>query len=120
MRIITTLVLTSVAAFAQQAELKAPKEVSPGVYEVGSIKLDKNARNVKVPAKVNMVDGLIEYLMVTPKGATHESVLASEAEPQDLHMAMLLLGAKGMTAQAKGSKAPERIDAEYLAKAPKP
>jgi hypothetical protein len=120
MRIITSLVLTAAAtALAQQpAELKAPKEVSPGVYEVGSIRLDKNTRSIAVPAKVNMVDNLVEYLMVTPKGATHESVLVSEAEPQDLHMAMLLLGAKGMV-QAKGGKAPERIDAEYLAKAPK-
>jgi hypothetical protein len=106
------------AAFAQQpAEFKAPKEIAPGVFEVGVVKLDKNTSTVTVPAKVNMVDGLVEYLMVTPQGAVHESVLVSDAQPQDVHMAMLLLGAKGM-AQDKTGKAPERIDAEYLAKAP--
>lgn len=121
MRTIPALILFSAsAAFSQQpAEFKAPKEISPGVFEVGLVKLDKNTSTVSVPAKVNMIDGLVEYLMVTPLGSLHESVLVSEAQPQDLHMAMLLLGAKGM-AQDKdqAAKAPERIDAAYLAKAP--
>jgi hypothetical protein len=97
---------------------KAPKEVAPGVFEIGAVRLDKNTGTVTFPAKLNMDDGLVEYLMVTPQGPVHESVLVSEVQPQDVHMAMLLLGAKGM-AQPKDGKAPERIDAEYLAKAPK-
>lgn len=120
MRIIPALLLfaATTAIAKPPAEFKAPKEIAPGVFEAGSVKFDKNTRTVTVPAKVNMVDGLVEYLMVTPDGAVHESVLVSEAQPQDVHMAMLVLGAKGM-AQDKNAKVPERIDAEYLAKAPK-
>ncbi len=101
---------------AAPADFKAPKEIAPGVFEVGAVRLDKSVGTVTFPARVNMVDGLVEYLLVSPEGAKHESVLVSEAQPQDVHMAMLLLGAKGMTTDAK---APGRIDAEYLAKAPK-
>jgi hypothetical protein len=118
-KISALLFFAAAVAFGQKpADFKAPKEVAPGVFEVGAIKFDKNTRSVSIPAKVNMVDGLVEYLMVTPQGAVHESVLVSEAQPQEVHMAMLILGAKGM-AQDKSGKAPERIDAEYLARAPK-
>lgn len=99
-------------------EFSAPKEIAPGIFKVGTVRLDKNAATVTFPAKVQMDDGLLEYLLVTPQGPVHESLFTSEAAPQDVHMAMLLLGAKGM-AQAKGEKEPGRIDAEYLAKAPK-
>jgi hypothetical protein len=111
--------LTAMPLLAQsRTEFTPPKEVAPGVFEIGAVRLDKNASTVTFPAKVNMNDGLVEYLLVSPQGAVHESVLVSDAQPQDVHMAMLLLGAKGM-AQPKDGKAPERIDAEFLAKAPK-
>jgi hypothetical protein len=42
-----------------------------------------------------MTNGLIEYVVVTTTGKLHESLLKTEAQPQDLHVAMLLLGAKG-------------------------
>lgn len=98
-------------------EFSAPKEISPGIFQVGTVRLDRNAATVTFPAKVQMTDGLLEYLMVSPQGPVHESLFISEAAPQDVHMAMLLLGAKGMA--QKGAKEPGRIDAEYLAKAPK-
>ena len=98
-------------------EFSPPKEIAPGIFKVGTVQLDKNTATVTFPAKVNMNDGLLEYLMVSPQGPMHESLFTSEASPQDVHMAMLLLGAKGMVQQ--GGKEPARIDAEYLAKAPK-
>jgi hypothetical protein len=121
MRILASLISIAFATttFAQApAGFVPPKEVAPGIFEIGSIRLDKHASTVSFPAKVNMVDGLIEYILVTTKGATHESVLVTEVSPQNVHMAMLLLGAKGM-AVAKDAPPPERIDAEFLAKAPK-
>ncbi len=108
-----------IASHAQPApEFSAPKEISPGVFQVGAVRLDKGASTVTVAAKVQMNDGLLEYLLVTPQGPVHESLLVSEATPQDVHMAMLLLGAKGMVQKQEG-KEPGRIDAAYLAKAPK-
>ncbi len=118
MRIFVTLIIFATAVLAQTPGFQAPKEVAPGIFEIGAIRLDKNALTVTFPTKVNMVDGLIEYTIVTTKGPTHESVLATEVSPQNVHMAMLLLGAKGM-AIGKDAPPPERIDAEYLAKAPK-
>jgi hypothetical protein len=113
-------ILLSATPLLAQAppEFKAPKEIAPGIFEIGVVRLDRNTSQVTFPARVNMTDGLVEYLMVTPQGATHESVLVSDARPQDVHMAMLLLGAKGM-ARPEDGKAPGRIDAEFLAKAPK-
>jgi hypothetical protein len=99
-------------------EFSAPKEIAPGIFQVGTVRLDKNEGTVTFPAKVNMDDGLLEYLMVSPQGPVHESLFTSEVAPQDVHMAMLLLGAKGM-AQKQNGKEPARIDAEYLAHAPK-
>ena len=40
------------------------------------MRLDKNAATVTFPAKVNMNDGLLEYLMVSPEGPVHESLFA--------------------------------------------
>ena len=42
-----------------------------------------------------MNEGPIEYLVVTGKGKTHESLLVTSAEPFHLQVAMLLLNCKG-------------------------
>jgi hypothetical protein len=117
-RLILSLLASLPVHAAEEPRFQPPKEVAPGIFEVGTVRLDKNTRTVTVPAKVNMVDGLVEYLCVTPNGSTHESVLVSEAGPQNVHVAMLLLGAKG-AAPKDGQKAPGQIDAEFLAKQPK-
>jgi hypothetical protein len=117
-RFAIAVIATSTLLAQAPTDFKAPKEVAPGVFEIGAIRLDKNAGTVVFPAKVNMDDGLVEYLMVTKEGPVHESVLVTEVQPQEVHMAMLLLGAKGMERPGDG-KGPERIDAAYLAKAPK-
>ncbi|KAF0177671.1 MAG: hypothetical protein FD161_2315 [Limisphaerales bacterium] len=74
------------------------REVSPGVFQVGGVKLEKAARRVSLPAKLNMTDGPLEYLLVTGQGKLHESVLKTDIAPHHLQVAMLLLGAKGMQA----------------------
>ena len=116
----TVQFLTHPAALLAQAvpEFSAPKEIAPGIFKVGTVQLDKNTRTVTFPAKVQMDDGLLEYLLVSPQGPVHETLFTSEAAPQDVHMAMLLLGARGMV-RPQSEKEPGRIDSEYLAKAPK-
>lgn len=42
-----------------------------------------------------MRDGLLEYLLVSNTGKTHESLFSTEVPPYHLQVAMLLLGAKG-------------------------
>jgi hypothetical protein len=100
----------------------APVELSPGVFQLGAIRIEKATNSVTFPAIVNLgkesSSDLLEYLMVTPEGSTHESLLVCEVPPRDIHLAMVLLGAKGMT--RTGTSAPAgRIDADFLAQAPK-
>jgi hypothetical protein len=75
------------------------REIAPAVFQIGSVRLDKQQRTVSFPASLNMSEGLIEYLIVTASGKTHESLLRTDVEPYHVHLAMLLLGAKGAPAQ---------------------
>jgi hypothetical protein len=61
-------------------------------YRIGRLVVDTEPRSVRVPARVNMRRGVIEYLAVAAEGKLHESVLQVEAEPVHLHVALLLLG----------------------------
>ena len=70
-------------------------ETAPGIFQIGGVRLDKQARTVSFAAALNMDEGLIEYLIVTSTGKTHESLLQTDVEPFQLQLAMLLLGAKG-------------------------
>lgn len=64
-----------------------------------------------------MKRGLLEYLVVHSKGAVHESLLVTEVEATDIHVAMLLLGAKGGAVVAEAP--PAQLDARYFRTAPK-
>ena len=71
------------------------KQIGPGIFELGKVRLDKQRRTVSFPAVVNMNEALLEYLVVTSAGKVHESLLRTDTEPWHVHVAMLLLGAKG-------------------------
>jgi hypothetical protein len=127
-RIVFILLAASAISLAQNAppESATPasplvREVAPGVFEIGLVRLDKKARTVTLPAKLNMANGLLEYLLVRPEGSTHESLLVSSVQPNELHLAMLLLGAKGAGILAPAAKdaPPPQLNAEYLKTAPK-
>ena len=71
------------------------RQVEPGIYEVGLVRLDQRRRSITLPAVLNKAQGLMEYFLVTGYGKTHESILKTQAEPYHIHLAMLLLGAHG-------------------------
>ena len=71
------------------------REVEPGIFEVGRVRLDQRRRSITLPATLNKTQGLMEYFLVTTYGKTHESILKTQAEPYHFHLAMLLLGAHG-------------------------
>ncbi len=75
------------------------KEISPGIFQVGTVRLDKNKEALSFRAHFHITEGLIEYLIVTTAGKLHESMLRTEAQPQHIQVAMLLLGAKGASAK---------------------
>jgi hypothetical protein len=93
------------------------RRVSPGIYEVGKVRLDQKALSISFPGKLNMKRGLLEYVLVNPRGSAHESLLVSDVAVSDIHVAMLLLGAKGgaITVDAP----PGQLDAQYFRNAPK-
>ena len=108
---------------AQDAPAPALVSVSPGVYRLGAVTLDKTARQVRFPAFINQTAGPVEYLLVGSQGKVHESVLRTDVEPMQVHTAMLLLGVESLidkTSAAKLQPPPSAIDAAYLATAPLP
>lgn len=86
----------------EPASLPAPDQpvepVKPSVekldenrFRVGQITFDKKTREIRFPAKVNMTEGLLEYLIVHQNGKVHESLLATEISPTHLNLAFTLL-----------------------------
>jgi hypothetical protein len=71
------------------------KQIGPGLFELGGVRLDKAQRAISFPAVLNMNTNLIEYLIVTTFGKTHESLLRTEVAPYQIQVALLLLGARG-------------------------
>lgn len=61
---------------------------------LGKVILDPARRTFSFPASVNQRTGVVEYVVVTTQGKTHESVLRTDAEPQHIHLAALLLDAQ--------------------------
>jgi hypothetical protein len=72
-----------------------PEPVSPGVYRIGEILINKTEKSVTFPAVVNMNKGLLEYLLVRNAGKTHESLFRTHIEPYNLQIACLLLDLVG-------------------------
>jgi len=59
------------------------------------VRIHKQNRTIEFPAVVNMKEGLAEYFLVSTRGKVHESVLRTDVDPYQVHVAMLLLGGKG-------------------------
>jgi len=59
---------------------------------------------------------MLEYLIVSDKGKTHESLLSTKIDPYDIQVAMLLLGIK--PAEKADSEPPGQITRGYLSSAP--
>lgn len=108
LRFAISLATSACAALAQErtpvepTSLPAPDQevapVTPTVeklgdnrYRIGKILLDQNTREIRVPAKVNMQEGLLEFLLVHENGKIHESLLLTDISPTHLNLAFTLL-----------------------------
>ena len=97
---ILTLIVTGIAHAAAPTPRKRPdasalQKVSAGVFKFNEVTLDSGRQTVSFPAAINMTSNLVEYVVVCDDGKTHESLLKTTVEPKDIHVAMLLIGAKG-------------------------
>lgn len=60
-------------------------------YRIGKIEFDSDKREIRIPAKVNMAAGLIEFLIVHEKGKIHESLFTTDSSPSEINLAFTLL-----------------------------
>ena len=60
-------------------------------YQIGGVIIDQKTREIRFPAKVNMTEGLIEYLITLQKGKIHEALLTTPIVPTDLNISFVLL-----------------------------
>jgi hypothetical protein len=76
-------------ALAEAAKTRI-KKVGATDYTLGSIQFSSATREVRVPAVVNMTEGILEYALVHENGKTHESLLRTAISPTELNVALLL------------------------------
>ncbi|QUE49562.1 hypothetical protein KBB96_11825 [Luteolibacter ambystomatis] len=77
---------------AKTAEAKPAIERLDGSrYKLGEITFDQKSREIRFPAKVNMTEGLLEYLVVHSRGKVHESLFSTEVSPTKLNVVFTLL-----------------------------
>jgi len=90
------------AALAGSAPAEEPpaaaEPVKPSVtkldgtrYQIGAVIFDEKTREIRFPTKVNMTEGLLEFLIVHQNGKVHESLLSTEISPTHLNLALTLL-----------------------------
>lgn len=93
---------------AAEPRAKAPiLKRSKTEYQIGAVLIDKAKREIRVPCRVNMTEGLVELLLCTLDGKTHESVFTTAAKPLHIQTALLLLG-------ARAGKCPNEPDADNV------
>jgi len=68
------------------------RQTGSNTFAIGQVQMDSRARTLTLPARINMQQGIIEYALVSRWGKTHESLLVTDAHPQQVHLACLLLG----------------------------
>lgn len=90
---VLVFLLTVASSFG--AETNAPvRALGGGRFAIGLVTLDKSTRSISFPATVNLREETVEYVIVHKSGKAHESIFRTEARPQDVHLAMLLLDVK--------------------------
>jgi hypothetical protein len=60
-------------------------------FRVGLVFFDQKSREIRFPAKINMTEGLLEFLVVHQNGKVHESLLVTDISATHLNLAFTLL-----------------------------
>ena len=68
------------------------ERLKDGRIAVGRILVDRKKRQVEIPGRVAMTQGILEYLVVGPLGKAYESVLTHQGLPSQVHLGLLLIG----------------------------
>lgn len=84
---------------AQDEEPAAPDQpkverIDDNTFRIGKIEFRKDTRSIRIPAEINMTEGLLEYALVHTDGKIHESLLLTRVNPTHVNLAFKLLGYK--------------------------
>jgi hypothetical protein len=80
-------------ASAPAAAAPAMKPLGGERYQIGSIVVDRKARQMTIPARVHVVDRPLEYLLTAKGGMKeYESLLETDVTGTELNLACILLG----------------------------
>ncbi len=73
------------------------------VFRLGAVSVDRAANTVTIPARVVTPSYMLEFLLCRSGTKEYESLLATDANPHDIHAALLLLGlVPGIPAETVG------------------
>lgn len=94
--LILSMVVGPFQIHGQTAAVEEPlkpsvEKLDGNLCRIGQVTFDTKTREIRFPAKVNMTEGLLEFLVVTETGKIHESLLSSTITPTDLNLAFTLL-----------------------------
>ena len=85
----------ALAAEQAPAQPAAPKPTVTRVDEhtlrIGKITFRPDTREIRIPTRVNMTEGLLEFALVRTGGKTHESLLVTDAKGLNINLALKLL-----------------------------
>ena len=74
---------------------KTPKpsvvRVDEHTLRIGKITFRPDTREIRIPTRVNMTEGLLEFVLVRMGGKTHESLLVTDASGTNINLALKLL-----------------------------
>lgn len=84
-------VLPSTATAEERAQAHF-KELAPHLYQIGAALLDRNRLSVRVPGRVRLLSGYLEYLATGVLGKVHETLLTLDVDAVHLQTALLGLG----------------------------
>ena len=63
-------------------------------FQLAGIQIDRDAGVAAFSARIEVLNELLEYLLVSPHGAVHESLFVTDVDPEVLQAAMLTVGAE--------------------------
>ena len=86
---------------AAQGTEKLVEKLGNNRFQLGEIIIDKDHDSLRFPAEVNMNEGLLELLLCTPYGKTHESLFVTEIDATYLNLALIMIGCKPATIRPK-------------------
>lgn len=89
--IVLLLHFSVIQAEEEASEVSSFKKINQSEYELDGIVLNQDTREIRFPAEINMVEGLLEYLIVHENGAVHESLFKTSISPLHLNLALTLL-----------------------------